>query len=204
MWRDLLLRRVVVAIDWLSHGAGGQRMALAAAANFPSDAAKAGLPGAAVGYNTEGSLAATDARATALPTNRKGTPSVARSRTKKTPPQELLAQFARLEPSEREEFLLGLRNVDWFWLNVAPALLLRHVPQPPIIKTPGVCGGEARLIRTRIPVWTLARMRQLGVSEREILSSFPALQAVDLVAAWSYVDEHPEEIERAILENEQE
>jgi len=36
---------------------------------------------------------------------------------------------------------------------------------PNIVKTPKVCGGEACFVRTRIPVWTLVRARQLGVSE---------------------------------------
>lgn len=72
-----------------------------------------------------------------------------------------------------------------------------------IVSTPGVCGGVARIIRTRIPVWTLERMRQLGVSESEILRSYPTLRAVDLVQAWSYVEIHRDEIERQIRENEE-
>jgi len=72
-----------------------------------------------------------------------------------------------------------------------------------IVSTPGVCGGVPRIIRTRIPVWTLERMRQLGVSESEILRSFPTLRAVDLVQAWSYVDLHRDEIEQQIRENEE-
>lgn len=75
---------------------------------------------------------------------------------------------------------------------------------PSIVRTPGVCGGAARLIRTRIPVWTLERMRQLGVSEIDILRSYPTLRAVDLVQAWSYAARHRSEIEQAIRENEQE
>lgn len=75
---------------------------------------------------------------------------------------------------------------------------------PNIVATPGVCGGVARIIRTRIPVWLLERMRQLAVSETEILRSYPTLCAVDLVQAWSYVDSHREEIERQIRENEEE
>ena len=126
------------------------------------------------------------------------------SRSKKTRPQALLSQFVRLEPNEREEFLLGLSEADWSrpqvnqWFRTYPL-----VPHASIVKTPGVCGGAARLIRTRIPVWTLARMRQLGISEPDILSSFPTLRAVDLVEAWSYVAANSEEIERAIRDNEE-
>jgi uncharacterized protein (DUF433 family) len=74
---------------------------------------------------------------------------------------------------------------------------------PNIVHTPGVCGGVARIIRTRIPVWTLERMRQLGVSESEILRSFPTLRAIDLVQAWAYVDFHREQIEQQIRDNEE-
>lgn len=74
---------------------------------------------------------------------------------------------------------------------------------PSIVATPGVCGGVPRIIRTRIPVWTLERMRQLGVSEADILRSYPTLKAVDLVQAWAYVDGHREAIEQQIRENEE-
>jgi uncharacterized protein (DUF433 family) len=75
---------------------------------------------------------------------------------------------------------------------------------PSIVTTPTVCGGAARLIRTRIPVWTLERMRQLGCSEIDILRSYPNLRAIDLVQAWSYVAQHRSEIEQAIRDNEEE
>ncbi len=74
---------------------------------------------------------------------------------------------------------------------------------PSIVSTPEVCGGAARIIRTRIPIWTLERMRQLGVSEADILRSFPSLRAVDLVQAWAYVDDHRDEIQRQIEANEE-
>jgi uncharacterized protein (DUF433 family) len=74
---------------------------------------------------------------------------------------------------------------------------------PSIVTTPGVCGGTPRIIRTRIPVWTLERMRQLGISEADILRSYPTLRAVDLVQAWAYVNAHRDEVERQIQENEE-
>lgn len=74
---------------------------------------------------------------------------------------------------------------------------------PSIVSTPRVCGGVPRIIRTRIPVWTLERMRQLGLSEADILRSYPALRAVDLVQAWGYAETHRNEIERQIRENEE-
>ena len=74
---------------------------------------------------------------------------------------------------------------------------------PGIENTPGVCGGEARIIRTRIPVWVLEQARRLGVNEAELLRSYPALRAEDLTHAWAYVRAHREEIDREILENEE-
>jgi uncharacterized protein (DUF433 family) len=72
-----------------------------------------------------------------------------------------------------------------------------------IVKTPDVCGGAASMIRTRIPVWVLEQMRKLGVPEAEILQSFPTLKAVDLVQAWSYANQHRDEIDAAIHLNEE-
>lgn len=73
---------------------------------------------------------------------------------------------------------------------------------PGIDNTPAVCGGEACISRTRIPVWVLVRAQQLGLNESEILRSFPTLRAEDLANAWSYHRGHRAEIERAIAENE--
>jgi len=73
---------------------------------------------------------------------------------------------------------------------------------PGIEMTPGVCGGEPRIVRTRIPVWVLEQARRLGTSESEILRIYPTLRASDLANAWAYVNSHREEIERQIRENE--
>ncbi|MDZ8104333.1 MAG: DUF433 domain-containing protein [Nostoc sp. DedQUE12a] len=70
-----------------------------------------------------------------------------------------------------------------------------------IQKTPGVCGGNARIRDTRIAVWTLVSFRQQGASEEELLRNYPALTPEDLEAAWFYYKEHPEEIDLVIAEN---
>lgn len=54
---------------------------------------------------------------------------------------------------------------------------------PGVESIPGVCGGEPRIVRTRIPVWVLEQARRLGVSEADLLRSYPALRAEDLVNA---------------------
>ncbi len=50
---------------------------------------------------------------------------------------------------------------------------------PGIESTPGVCGGEPRIVRTRIPVWILEQARRLGTSEADLLRSYPTLRAED-------------------------
>ena len=105
----------------------------------------------------------------------------------------------------------ALRQVE----NLLPALtraekaeLLRMVAQdlddvfPGVESTPGVCGGEACIVRTRIPVWILEHARRLGASEQELLRFYPTLRAEDLANAWAYARSHGSEIEENIRENE--
>ena len=88
------------------------------------------------------------------------------------------------------------------------AQLLRMVVQdlddafPGIDSTPGVCGGEPCIVRTRIPVWMLEQSRRLGISEQDLLRSYPTLRAEDLANAWAYVRSHRVEIDQQIRENE--
>lgn len=73
---------------------------------------------------------------------------------------------------------------------------------PGIESTPDVCGGEARIVRTRIPVWLLARAQQLGSSEAELLTAYPTLRAEDLAHAWHYARGHADGIQCDIAANE--
>ena len=73
---------------------------------------------------------------------------------------------------------------------------------PGIESTPGVCGGEPRIVRTRIAVWVLEQARRLGTGEAELLQAYPALRAEDLTNAWAYVRSHQQEIEEQIRANE--
>jgi len=119
--------------------------------------------------------------------------------------EKLLPLIAEVDPVEREELLFSLSASP---LPSHPVMCgwaqrVISVDFPSINATPDVCGGEARLIRTRIPVWVLERMRQLGVSEIDILRSYPTLRAVDLVQAWSYASRNRAEIAKAIHENEE-
>ncbi|MBW4428192.1 MAG: DUF433 domain-containing protein [Nostoc desertorum CM1-VF14] len=71
-----------------------------------------------------------------------------------------------------------------------------------IEKTPRVCGGEACIAKTRIPVWVLVEARGLGYSDADLLTSYPTITATDLANAWVYAEAHPDEIELVIERNE--
>lgn len=73
---------------------------------------------------------------------------------------------------------------------------------PGIESTPGVCGGEPCIVRTRIPVWLLVQARRLGTGESELLRAYPTLRAEDLANAWVYARGHAEEMDRQIANNE--
>lgn len=73
---------------------------------------------------------------------------------------------------------------------------------PGIEIDPDVSGGEATIVRTRIPVWLLVQARRLGTSEAMLLQSYPSLRAEDLANAWAYARAHTDEIEQQIQSNE--
>ena len=71
-----------------------------------------------------------------------------------------------------------------------------------IQKTEGVCGGSARIRNTRIPVWTIVSFKKLGVSDSELLKSYPDLTQQDLDEAWAYYEQNRTEIDTEIQANE--
>ena len=73
---------------------------------------------------------------------------------------------------------------------------------PRIQKTPGVCGGNARIEDHRIPVWLIVLHKKMGQSDAAILRSYPTLTADDLAACWDYYRDEPLEIERLIWLND--
>jgi uncharacterized protein (DUF433 family) len=64
-----------------------------------------------------------------------------------------------------------------------------------------VCGGSARIIRTRIPVWLLESLRRQGKTDAELLAAYPSLNAEDLANAWNYARSHRDEMDREIAAN---
>ncbi len=73
---------------------------------------------------------------------------------------------------------------------------------PGIEETPGVCGGAPRIVRTRIPVWTLEQARRQGAGEADLLRAYPSLRAEDLASAWAFVRNHRDLIDSQIQDNE--
>jgi uncharacterized protein (DUF433 family) len=102
---------------------------------------------------------------------------------------------------EAEELLSRMSRAE-------KAQLLRTVirdlddADPGIESRPGVVGGSAGIVRTRIPVWLLEQARRLGSSEADLLLAYPSLRAEDLVNAWAYARTHRDEIDREIEEDE--
>lgn len=72
----------------------------------------------------------------------------------------------------------------------------------PIVSTPNVCGGQARVRGTRIPVWGLEQARRQGFSNSEILEMYPHLRLSDLESAWDYLNENTDEINIEIERNQ--
>jgi uncharacterized protein (DUF433 family) len=104
-------------------------------------------------------------------------------------------------PQELEQLLATMNRAE-------KAQLLQRIVRdlgddfPGIESKPLVCGGEPCIVRTRIPVWVLVQARNLGISEADILRSYPTLRAEDLANAWAYYRVHREEIDNQIRENE--
>jgi uncharacterized protein (DUF433 family) len=104
--------------------------------------------------------------------------------------KELQPQLLALTPEEKAQAIVLLaQSLRKFWSGIQ--------------KTPGVCGGDACIRETRIPVWVLVNARRLGISEAELLEDYPTLRAADLANAWAYTEAYPDEIETAIQENEE-
>lgn len=99
---------------------------------------------------------------------------------------ELLANMSRAEKAQL---------LQWTAQDVAGAW-------PGVESRAEVCGGDACIVRTRIPVWLLEHARRLGASEAKLLQDYPTLTAQDLVNSWAYARANRTEIDTAIAANE--
>jgi uncharacterized protein (DUF433 family) len=103
--------------------------------------------------------------------------------------KELEQQLLALKPNEKVQIIqLLAQSLGSNWQGIE--------------KTPRVCGGEACIANSRIPVWVLVEARQLGYSDVDLLTSYPTISATDLAHAWVYAEAHADEIELVIERNE--
>ena len=104
--------------------------------------------------------------------------------------KELEPQLLALTPAEKSQVIqLLIQSLSNTWQGIE--------------KTPNVCGGDARIAGTRIPIWSLIESRRLGITEAQLLDDYPHISAADLANAWAYADAHQDEIEEAIRKNEE-
>ena len=67
---------------------------------------------------------------------------------------------------------------------------------PHIVKTPGVCGGEAIIEGTRIAVWHLVGYYyKVGLSVEDILAEWDYLTPAQVFSALAYYHDHRTEID---------
>ena len=103
--------------------------------------------------------------------------------------KELRDKILALSASEKAEIIqLLIQNLSNSWNGID--------------RTPGVVGGDACIAGTRIPIWDLVEYRQMGANDLKILEAYPQLTATDLYHAWVYAEAFPEEMGKAISENE--
>ena len=117
----------------------------------------------------------------------------------------------RLNFVSQKEFMTALQQIERLLPTISKgekAQIARWIESdlnhhtPGIEKTPGVCGGSACIVRTRIPVWLLVEARDAGDTEAHLMSSFPTLRAEDLINAWAYYRANKAEIDAEIADNE--
>ncbi len=75
---------------------------------------------------------------------------------------------------------------------------------PHVFRLKDICGGRDIIAGTRIPVWSIIKWYKLGLSVEEVMREFPQLTPSQVHDAFSYYYDNPEEIEKDIVENENE
>lgn len=73
-----------------------------------------------------------------------------------------------------------------------------------IQKTVGICGEQARVRNTRIPVWTIISLQNQGAKDEEIMNNYPSLTPFDLMAVKAYYSQHDMEIDTILAKYAQE
>lgn len=72
-----------------------------------------------------------------------------------------------------------------------------------IVKTPGTCGGKARIAGTRIKVrHVYVWVEQMGMTPTQVVVEYPHLNMAQVHAALAYYWSHPQEIQQEIEDEE--
>jgi len=76
-------------------------------------------------------------------------------------------------------------------------------PHPYITRTPGTCGGRARIEGTRIPVWLVVSfVLRGGASPEEFVEAYPHATLAQVYDALSYSYDHRSEVDRDLCDQE--
>ncbi len=75
---------------------------------------------------------------------------------------------------------------------------------PYVSRQKGICGGRSVIEGTRMPIWSIIKWYKVGMSVEDIIREFPQLSPSQVHDAFSYYYDNQEEIEKDIVENENE
>jgi uncharacterized protein (DUF433 family) len=74
-------------------------------------------------------------------------------------------------------------------------------PADVIVKTPGVCSGQARIAGTRIKVkHVYIWVKQMHMTPAQIVAEYPHLTLAQVHAAMAYYHSHPDDIQQEIAD----
>ncbi len=108
----------------------------------------------------------------------------------------------QLKPFIRGQADVWHREIEkWFEGGLSSRERKGHISK--IVKTPGICGGRARIDNTRISVSTIESFRRQGAPVSEILSAYPHLAETDVISAFCYADWHTSEIDAEMYYDEE-
>ena len=77
------------------------------------------------------------------------------------------------------------------------------ISYPHVAKTPGVCGGRARVEGTRIRVYNVVFLHKEGDSDEKIREAYPDLTPAQIHAALAYYYDNRDEIEAELAAEDQ-
>ncbi len=82
------------------------------------------------------------------------------------------------------------------------ATVRASIKYPHVVKTPGVCGGRARIEETRVRVYNVVFLHKEGATDETIREAYPDLSLAQIHAALAYYYDNREEIDMELAEDE--